>query len=75
MSDIMQLVMDKDPQEREFHQAVRSYGVGQAGAGSKPRVPAGQDTGKACGARKGDYVQSALDGRSGRGAGQPGIPN
>ena len=48
MSDILNIIKNRDPQENEFHQAVTEVMESVARPGPKSDLPSGQDTGKAC---------------------------
>jgi hypothetical protein len=63
MPDILEIIKARDPQEREFHQAVSEVmDIRHAGFGSKPDLSPGQDSGKTGGAGTGNYVPGSLDG-------------
>ena len=76
MSEIMEYVKSRDPNEKEFHQA-----VGEVMDSVKPVLDRNPIYRKARirradrGARAGDPVPGAVGGRSGRDPGQPGFPD
>ncbi|MCK7506583.1 MAG: hypothetical protein MZV70_22665 [Desulfobacterales bacterium] len=76
LNDIYRSVVEKDPNQPEFHQAVQEVVESLAlGAREAPRVPHGEDPRAHRRARARDHVPRALGRRQGRGPGQPRLPH